>query len=70
MSGQKRPGQGGPDDGGPADPITELAAAAAGLHELKLAYVGAGFTEGQAMTLCSTIIYGGIRNANGNGGGE
>jgi len=40
----------------PTDPITELAAAAAQLHELYASYVEAGFTEHQAFELIKTII--------------
>lgn len=40
----------------PSDPITELAAAAAQLHEVYLAYIEAGFTEPQAFDLVKTIL--------------
>jgi hypothetical protein len=40
----------------PSDPITDLAASAAQLHELFLAYVQAGFTEAQAMELVKTTL--------------
>jgi hypothetical protein len=36
---------------GPPDPLTELAKAAAQLHELFRAYVEAGFTEEQALRI-------------------
>jgi hypothetical protein len=42
----------------PADPVTDLAAGAAQLHELFEAYLAAGFTEPQAMQLLSAIIRG------------
>ncbi|WP_329521179.1 hypothetical protein [Spirillospora sp. NBC_01491] len=42
----------------PADPVTELAAGAAQLHELYEAYGAAGFTEQQAMQLLCAIIRG------------
>jgi hypothetical protein len=42
----------------PQDPMTELAAGAHQLHELYRSYVGAGFTEQQAMTLVCTLIQG------------
>lgn len=40
----------------PEDPITQLAEAAASLHELFVAYVGAGFTEGQALYLIGRLM--------------
>lgn len=40
----------------PEDPITQLAAAAVSLHELFIAYVGAGFTEPQALYLVGQTI--------------
>lgn len=40
----------------PEDPITQLAQAAASLHELFTAYVAAGFTENQALYLVGQII--------------
>lgn len=40
----------------PEDPITELATAAVSLHELFTAYVGAGFTENQAIYLVGQLI--------------
>jgi hypothetical protein len=48
----------------PQDPITDLAAAAAQLHELYSAYVDAGFTETQSMHLLTAIVTAGI------GGGQ
>lgn len=68
MTGQKREGQGGPKDGGPVDPITELAKGAIQLHESFATYVAAGFTEGQAMTLLCVILTATIRNQNGSSG--
>jgi len=40
----------------PDDPMTELAATAASMHELFLAYVKAGFTEAQAMQLLCALL--------------
>lgn len=40
----------------PTDPITDLAAGAAQVHELFLAYVEAGFTEPQALSLVKTVL--------------
>jgi len=40
---------------GPEDPITQLAAAAAQLHELYEAYQSAGFSEQQAFELTKAI---------------
>ena len=40
----------------PEDPITNLAQAAAQMHELFLAYVNAGFTEAQALYLIGQIL--------------
>lgn len=45
----------------PEDPITELAAAAAQMHELFSAYVDAGFTEQQALYLLGRLITAGMR---------
>ena len=44
------------DDTGPLDPISGLAAGAAATHELFLAYVGAGFTRQEALTILIGII--------------
>lgn len=49
----------------PEDPITQLAAAAVSLHELYAAYVGAGFTENQALYLVGQIIGGATRGPGG-----
>lgn len=46
----------------PADPVTDLAAGAAQLHELYEAYVGAGFSEQQAMQLLCATIRGSMNN--------
>jgi len=46
--------------GDPEDPITELAAAAAQLHELYTAYIDAGFTEPQAFDLIKTVMLGSV----------
>lgn len=43
-------------DDGPASPISELAAAAAQLHELFTAYVESGFTREEALELIKAII--------------
>ncbi|MFD3523872.1 hypothetical protein [Streptomyces sp. NPDC058653] len=40
----------------PTDPITELAATAAQLHEPHLSYVQAGFTERQAFDLTKAVL--------------
>jgi hypothetical protein len=45
----------------PEDPITELAAAAAQMHELFRSYVEAGFTENQALYLLGQLISGSVR---------
>lgn len=42
--------------GVPAEPMSVTAEAAAGLHELFLTYVAAGFTEAQALFLLAQII--------------
>lgn len=42
----------------PADPITELAAAAVQLHELYEAFMEAGFTDRQALELVMTAMQG------------
>jgi hypothetical protein len=49
----------------PQDPLTDLAAAAAQLHELFVSYVEAGFTEDQALRLIIGVITAGIT-----GGGQ
>lgn len=46
--------------GDPADPITELAAAAVQLHEAYSAYVEAGFTEAQSFDLIKAILTAGM----------
>ena len=43
----------------PNDPISQLAAAAVGLHEMKLSLTEAGFTEGQAIYLVACAMMGG-----------
>jgi len=40
----------------PTDPITELAAGAAQLHEMYLAYLAAGFNEHQSFELVKTLL--------------
>lgn len=47
----------------PQDPITDLAAGAAQVHELYLAYVNAGFTEMQALHLVVAILTAGFRSS-------
>lgn len=49
----------------PEDPITLLAEGAAQLHELFLAYIGAGFTEHQALFLIGQMIQASIQGATG-----
>lgn len=39
-----------------SDPITALAAAAVGLHELFVSYMDAGFTEDQALRLVIGVL--------------
>lgn len=48
----------------PADPVTDLAAGAAQLHEAYESFVAAGFTEQQAMQMVCAII------TNGTGGDQ
>lgn len=48
----------------PESPLTELAAAAAQLHELYAAYVDAGFTEEYALRIIDMIT------ADATGGGQ
>lgn len=40
----------------PQDPITDLAAGAAQVHELFLSYVGAGFAEEQSLRIVISIL--------------
>lgn len=40
----------------PPEPMSELAAAAAQMHELFTAYIAAGFTESQALYLIGKLI--------------
>lgn len=42
--------------GEPDDPITQLAAAAVGMHELFISFVAAGFTEQQALYLVGQAL--------------
>lgn len=46
----------------PEDFITELAAGAAQLHEVYLAYINAGFTEMQAFELTKAILVASVSN--------
>jgi len=45
----------------PEDPITLLAQGAAQCHELYMAYVGAGFTESQALYLVGQLVAAAVR---------
>lgn len=42
----------------PADPVTDLAASAAQLHEAYESFVAAGFTEQQAMQMVCALLTG------------
>lgn len=42
----------------PADPLTDLAAGAAQLHEAYESFIAAGFTERQAMQMVCAILTG------------
>lgn len=46
----------------PQDPITDLAAGAAQLHEAYRSYVDAGFTETQALQIVIGILTAGFRS--------
>lgn len=48
----------------PADPVTELAAGAAQLHEAYESFIEAGFSESQAMQMVCAIL------TSGQGGGQ
>lgn len=56
---------GGPTDGGPTDPITKLAEGAVALHELKVEYMKAGFTEPQALYLVGVVLAAALRKEPG-----
>jgi hypothetical protein len=43
-------------DSMPADPVTDLAASAAQLHEAYEAFIEAGFTESQAMQMVCALL--------------
>jgi hypothetical protein len=45
----------------PQDPMTQLAEGAASTHELFLSYVGAGFSENQALYLVAQFVTAAIR---------
>lgn len=45
-----------PPDDRLVPPLTDLVAAAAGAHELYLAYIEAGFTPAQAMQLLCAMV--------------
>lgn len=49
----------------PEDPITLLAEGAAQLHELFLAYLNAGFSEGQALFLLGQMLQASIKGSAG-----
>ncbi|WP_433364053.1 hypothetical protein [Streptosporangium sp. CA-115845] len=49
----------------PEDPITQLAEAAMSLHEMFTAYVGAGFTDNQALYLVGQLVAGAHRGPTG-----
>ena len=53
----------GENDGAklPPDPMTAMAELASNLHEVFIAYVAAGFTEGQAIYLVGQILRGGMQ---------
>jgi hypothetical protein len=52
-----------PMGGLPTDPISDFAMGAAASHELFLSYVGAGFTEEQALSILLAILSETIRQA-------
>lgn len=45
-------------DNMPADPVTDLAAWAAQLHEAYESFIAAGFTEAQAMQMVCALLTG------------
>lgn len=45
-------------DNMPADPVTDLAASAAQLHEAYEEFLAAGFTEAQAMQMVCALLTG------------
>jgi hypothetical protein len=49
----------------PPAPLTELGAAAVGMHEMFQAYVAAGFTEAQAMQIVCAVLTAGINQLQG-----
>ncbi len=48
-------------DGTPEDPMTELAAGAAQMHELFTAYIDAGFSHAEALQILIAVVTAGIR---------
>jgi hypothetical protein len=53
--------EGQSQEAAPQDPVTELGAAAASLHELYVTYVQSGFTPAHAIYLCGQIITASLR---------
>ena len=52
---------GDPKNDGPSDPFGPMALAAAGMHQIFLAYVEAGFTEPQALYLLGQMLAASVR---------
>lgn len=50
-----------PEDDFPPDPVSALAASAASMHELFVAYLGAGFMRNEALYLIGLILTAGMR---------
>jgi hypothetical protein len=46
---------------GPVDPLTTLAGAAVGVHELLISLIAAGFTRPEALELVKAVMIGGMR---------
>lgn len=51
----------------PEDPITALAAAATGMHELFTAYIDAGFTRAEALQILIAVVTAPMRPLNPGG---
>jgi hypothetical protein len=49
----------------PEDPITALAQSAVGAHEMFIAFVGAGFTDSQALYLVGQVMVSAMHNPTG-----
>lgn len=47
---------GGPDDGGPPDPLAQMAEGAITMHEIMTAYIAAGFTRSEAVYLVGVML--------------